>query len=157
VKANYQLAKMQSREKADCSVLAAQFCIGLGYEVAYELLAEAGRAPRRRVPSRIFEKLGLVQRPELSGRTVGKALESMQSGRFVVFIAGHFFAVVDGRVFDSQFTNWGARVKMAYQAPMEDDDFLRRYPYLQKLARLGKLQDVWGNRCENYAAQQRGN
>ena len=145
---------MQSREKADCSVLAAQFALDLSYSAAYTLLDNVGRKPRQGVYGLVFEKLGLEQRPDLSCMTVMRALESMQAGRFVVLISGHFFSVVDGRIFDDCFTNPDARVQMVYQVPLDDAYFLARYPNLHHMVQREALPDVWSKHCENYAAQQ---
>jgi hypothetical protein len=71
----------------------------------------------------------------------------MQSGRFVVFVVGHFFAVVDGRIFDNRFTSVLSRVKMVYGAPLDSDAFLRRYPYLEKCVALDKLPDMRAINC----------
>jgi hypothetical protein len=147
VKANYTLVKMQSKEKADCSVLAAQFALNLSYERAYGLLELAGRKPRQGVYGPTFEKLGLQQRPDLSCMTVGRAMESMQSGRFVVFVSGHFFAVVDGRMFNNQFTKFESRVRMVYEVPLDSEDFQARYPHLAELVRIDKLPDMRGINC----------
>jgi hypothetical protein len=132
--ANYCLVKMQSKEKADCTVLATQFCLGLSYAEAHKLMADLGRKPGCRFSYRFASgKLGLETRDELSCMTVGKALDSMQSGRFVVRVAHHVFAVVDGRIYDNGFTNPRSRVKMVYEANLNDPGFLRRYPYLEKI------------------------
>ena len=140
--ANYNLVKMQSKKKADCSVLALQFAAGLSYEDAEARLTFAGRKPNCGVYSSIFDKLGFEQRPDLSCMTVGKALDSMQSGRFVVFIAGHFFAVVDGRIFDNRFTNVNCRVQMVHEMPLDNPGVLGQYPYLEKIVALDKLPDM---------------
>lgn len=146
--ANYVLMKMQSKEKADCTVLASQFCLGLSYEAAHKLMAGVGRKPNGRANYRkAAPALGLVPRPDLSCMTLMKALEGMQSGRFVVRIAGHVFAVVDGRMFDSGFPKRGARVRMVYEAPLDNPDFLSRYPYLEKIVALDKLPDMRALNC----------
>jgi hypothetical protein len=85
--------------------------------------------------------------------SLARALEGLQSGRFVVRVNHHVFAVVDGRMFDNGFPKRGERVKMVYEAPLDDAGFLARYPYLENLVRLEKLPDVWSKHCENYAAE----
>ena len=139
---------MQSKEKADCTVLATQFCLGLSYPEAYALLAKCGRKPRRGFPFRKASgQLWLETRDELCGMTLMKALEGMQVGRFVVRISGHVFAVVDGRIFDNGFTNPRCRVKMVYEANLNDPGFLARYPNLKKLVALDKLPDMRALNC----------
>lgn len=145
--ANYTLVKMQSRKRADCSVLALQFSAALSYEDAEARLAFLGRKPGCGAPNRFFDCLGYERREDLCCMTVGKALDSMQEGRFVVRIAKHFFAVVDGRIIDSQFTKVKSRVKMVYQVPLDSPTFLSKFPYLEKCTALDKLPDMRALNC----------
>lgn len=147
MKANYNLVKMQSKRRADCSVVALAAAGCLSYEDAEARLTFVGRKPGRRVPSRIFLKLGFVARPDLSCMTVLSALEEMQAGRFVVYTTGHFFGVVDGRCFDSQFTGGNARVKMVYELPQDNPGVVGQYPWLEKIIRLDALPDMRALNC----------
>lgn len=143
MKTTYSMVLMKSQERNDCSVLAAQFALNLTYEQAYDALELAGRDRCSRVPSRIFLALGMESRPDLSCMAFGKALEDMQTGRFVVFVKGHFFAVVDGRVYDSRLDiSAKTVVAMVYQAPLDNPEFLERYPALKNLVRLDALPDI---------------
>jgi hypothetical protein len=144
---SYCLVKFQSKEKNDCSVHAASHALSLSYERAYGLLELCGRQPKRGVPGRIFEKLGLVQRPDLACMPFMQAMESMQTGRFVVFVPGHFCAVIDGRIQDIRFDSHKHRVRMVYEVPLDNPDVLSRYPYLEKCTALDKLPDMRAINC----------
>jgi hypothetical protein len=148
VNITYSLVKMQSKKRADCSVVALAAAAALSYDDAEARLTFAGRKPRRRVPGRIFEKLGFEARPDLCCMTVSSALQGMQSGRFVVYVAGHFFAVVDGRCFDSLFTPVTARVKMVYEMPLDNPAVTGQYPWLHKIVELDKLPDMRALNCD---------
>jgi hypothetical protein len=139
---NYCLVKFQSKEKNDCSVTAASFALALSYERAYGLLELCGRKPKGRVPGRIFKKLGLVARPDLACLPFMEAMDSMQTGRFVVYVPGHFCAVIDGRIQDTRFDSHKHRTKMVYEVPLDNPDVLSRYPYLEKIVALDKLPDM---------------
>ncbi len=137
---NYVLLKTKSREKADCTVLATMYSLALSYEEAHKLLEGYGRKARCRFLYRQAAwKLGFVDRPDLAACTLMTALKGMQSGRFVVKISGHVFAVVDGRIFDNHFTKTKCRVQMVYELHN-----VAKYPYLAKLAELDKLPDIRG-------------
>jgi hypothetical protein len=132
-------------DKAPCTVLATQFCLSLTWEHAHKLAAEQGRKNNRGFWPRILcPALGLEHRPDLGAQSLMTALESMQTGRFFVYVAHHCFAVVDGRIFDNRFTKRNCRIKAIYQAPLDNPDFLSRYPYLEKLAALDKIPDIRG-------------
>lgn len=103
-------------ERADCSVRATAAALGLDYSEAHQRLAALGRKRNRGVKYRLIAaELGLEARPDLSARTLGKILPDMQSGRFVVRVYRHVFAVVNGLIVDNKPTNLNCRVKMVYQ------------------------------------------
>lgn len=152
MKANYVLCKTYLpkgvTDRACCTVLAAQFCLGLDFATAQSLLASYGRKKNQGCWPRVCcPALGLVQRPDLGAMTLMKALEQMQTGRFFVFSGHHCFAVVDGRIFDNRFTSPNCRIKAVYEAPLDDAAFLARYPYLEKMVALDKLPDMRGIFC----------
>jgi len=156
MKANYVLVKVKSQEKADCAVVAAQFALGLSYKDAYALLAKHGRKSRQTTPASTFLQLGLEARWDTNGKQVGTVMSDMQTGRFVVFTARHFFAVVDGRMFDSQFTSFKSRVKVVFEVPLDNPAVLSRYPYLEKCVALDKLPDMRAINCNRVAARRAG-
>jgi hypothetical protein len=104
-------------ERADCTVRATAAALGIKYDEAHAKLAALGRKDRARFK---FQKhaaaLGLETRPDLTCQTVEKALKEMQRGRFVVRVARHVFAVVNGTVLDMMPPKPKARVKMVYQS-----------------------------------------
>ena len=147
-KAPYCLVKLNHVEPKDCTVIATQMCLGLSYKEAHEKMAKIGRKPNRGYRYRIAAPiLGLEVRTDLVNMTVGTALKSLQSGRFVIRVKRHVFAVVDGRMFDTVFTNTRKRVMAVYEAPMDNPVFLKRYPYLEMLARIDKLPDMRAINC----------
>ena len=136
------------RDRACCTVLATQFCLGLSWEQARDLAAAQGRKKNQGFwPRDLCPSIGLEQRPDLGAKTLMKALEDMQVGRFFVFVANHCFAVVDGRIFDNLFTKPNCRIKAVYEAPLDNPVFLKRYPYLEMLARIDKLPDMRAINC----------
>jgi hypothetical protein len=52
--------------------------------------------------------------------TVETALRGLQDGRHVVLIAGHAFAVVDGRIIDTAGTRAGSHVFAVYKVPTKN-------------------------------------
>ncbi len=136
------------KDRACCTVLATQFCLGLDFGQAQALLASFGRRKHQGFwPRQFCPGLGLVHRPDLAALRLSSALEGMQNGRFFVFAGMHCFAVVDGRIFDNLFTKPGCIVKAVYEAPMDNPEFLKRYPYLEMLARIDKLPDMRAINC----------
>ena len=104
------------RERANCSVRAVSFCMNISYFDAYSRLESLGRkkgcgfnlSPHK-------DKLGLITRPELSCRQFDKILPELSNGRYIIFVSGHYFAVVNGVVINNLKTNMKCRVKMVYE------------------------------------------
>lgn len=107
------------KEQLDCTVRASAIALCLTYKEAHAKLAALGRKPRSRVKywGGIPESLGLETREDLCCMTVARALAGMKRGRFVVRIARHVFAVVDGVYYDETVIKPGARVRMVYENP----------------------------------------
>jgi hypothetical protein len=152
MKANFCMVKVATpkgvRDRACCTVLATQFCLGLDFKQAQDIVAARGRKKNQGFwPRNLCPGLGLVHRPDLGAMRLITALESMQTGRFFVFAGHHCFAVVDGRIFDNLFTKPGCVIKAVYEAPMDSPEFLSRYPYLETLARIDKLPDMRAINC----------
>lgn len=100
-----------SFEKRDCTVRAISIAASLPYDTAHNLMVAAGRQFQK--PSfadlglDMGKKLGLLDFEQvydftLSGKklTLGKILKMFPSGRYVLHIANHAFAVIDGVVHD---------------------------------------------------------
>jgi hypothetical protein len=104
-------------EKLDCTVRATAIAFGVPYLEAHAKLSAAGRKRKRKFSFRAdsIENLGFELRPDLSCMTVEKAVSQIPSGRFVLRISGHVFAVVDGTIYDNKPVKPKARVKMAYE------------------------------------------
>lgn len=104
-------------ECRDCAVRATSVALGIPYHEAHARLKELGRKNRRGCKFwKMAPQLGLELREDLSCMTLAKALPDMASGRFVVRISGHVFAVIDGVVIDMQTPKPGCRIKMVYEA-----------------------------------------
>lgn len=105
------------KERADCTVRAVAACLSIPYIEAHARLESMGRRNRCRFRfmAATAEALGLQQRADLSCMTVAKALEGMTSGRFIVRIQRHVFAVTDGTVIDARPVPPGSHVLMVYQ------------------------------------------
>lgn len=110
-----------SIERLDCSVRAVAIALGLPYASAHAKLSAFGRQTGGLLynsPTFFLQHLGLEQRPDLSCRTVATALRDMgPTGRFIVRVYRHVFAVVDGVVHDlpADCPKPTARVRMVYQ------------------------------------------
>jgi hypothetical protein len=97
-------------------VVAYSVARGVPYAEAHAKLSEIGRKRGCSIHWRKHaECLGFEMRPEFSCMTVEKALAAMPPGRFVVRIARHVFAVVDGVATDRNALKLGARVQMVYE------------------------------------------
>lgn len=106
------------KEARDCAVRATATVLGIPYAEAHAKLKALGRRDRCRFKFwRVTETLGLQQRPDLTCRTLKSILPELSRGRFIVRIARHVFAVVDGVIHDrpQDAALPGCRVKMVYE------------------------------------------
>lgn len=109
-------ARANFKERSDCTVRATALALGIPYEDAHQRLKELGRKNRAGCPFwELAPKLGFEIRPDLSCMTLAKALPQMQSGRFVVRIYRHVYAVIDGKPIDMIDRKSGERIKMVYE------------------------------------------
>ncbi len=114
-------------EKADCSVRALSKCLGIEYAAAHRALKEAGRKNRCRVAFRkVAAALGFEPSPEYSCRTIESVLPEMVQGRYFVYVSGHFFAVVNGVIYDAKPPKPGTRIKMVYEPTCEVEKILEK-------------------------------
>jgi len=131
---------MGHQEPRDCVVRALQFSCSLDYAEAHALAKQWGRKDRRAFLTTqiraLFKHLGLRMRPDLSCRRVWSALSDMQHGRFIVNTCDHTLAVIDGICYDSEFTRWNKIVEMAYEIPVDEPDFLDRFPELKRIYKI---------------------
>jgi len=109
------------KEKNDCTVRAVAKCFDLDYEIAHKKLAVLGRKNREGVnfAGKIAPNLPLELCAEFVGRKIRECLPDMKKGRYIVRVAWHVFAVVDGVVFDtgSAFSFTYTRpIRMVYKA-----------------------------------------
>ena len=109
-------------ERLDCSVRAVAIALRLSYAQAHGKLKALGRRTGCKLyksPAVFLDGLGLVQRPDLSCRTVATAVRYMTEGRFIVRVPQHVFAVIDGIIFDTREDAPlpGRRVRMVYEVP----------------------------------------
>jgi hypothetical protein len=107
-------------ETRDCTVRAVAIAMCMSYPAAHAKLAALGRKPRRGWPFSPWnaERLGLEHRVNLKEeRTVKSLMPRLAKGRFIVRIAGHVFAVVDGRIIDNVTIKPLSRIRNVYEVP----------------------------------------
>ena len=98
----------RSRQKNDCVVRAIAIATGRGYDEIYDELAAKGRKCGRSTPKKLWQDyLNNVGTryffPAIMGQkrmSVTKFVDTYPQGMWVVHIAKHLFACVNGVVFD---------------------------------------------------------
>lgn len=111
----------RGNERCDCTVRAVAAAFKLSYTEAHEKLAALGRKPNRGFEFRIgiIQNLGNIEcRPDLCCVSVGKIWPALQSGRFIVKITDHVYAVIDGEAHDLMEPNPRQRVEMIYEVTL---------------------------------------
>ena len=106
------------KERADCTVRATAAALGIPYTEAHSKLAACGREPRRRFAfdqPKVLKALGLNRREWIGGCPLKLVLPQLQTGRHIVLVRGHVFAVAEGKVLDSFIPNPNQYVFQAYQ------------------------------------------
>jgi hypothetical protein len=95
----------QIGERLDCAVRAIAIAMDIPYANAHALLREHGRKPKHRTAVIAVTNLIAQHRPTAkltyhrpSRITVARFAKLNAKGRYVIFIRGHFFAIVDGTV-----------------------------------------------------------
>lgn len=91
-------------EDMDCAPRAAAIALGITYEDAHARYKAQGRVDGRRTPPHMTEAvLGVPVVYDFRERksTVAQWLKDHPRGRFVVWVHGHVFAVLDGIVHDN--------------------------------------------------------
>ena len=109
-------------ERRDCTVRACATAFNVSYSKAHDVLKRAGRQDEKGIKfnevvrNGFLNELGDIElRSDLCCRSLGKILPEMQSGRFIVRIHRHTFAIVDGVLIDLFLPKMGTSVKMVYQ------------------------------------------
>ncbi len=110
----------RTREKNDCSVRAMATATGRPYAECYAALEAAGRLKGRGVTLHVLgAALGLpfVSAPRVPGRTrlrvtYAQWLEAHPKGTYIVFVTGHFAAVIDGVQYDLASSLYKPRARM---------------------------------------------
>ena len=111
----------QVGERLDCAVRAIAIAMDIPYADAHALLREHGRKPKHRTAVIVVTDLISTRCPTAvlkyyrpSRTSVARFAACHPKGRYVMFIRGHFFALVDGTVhsFKSHAT---ARVLWAWE------------------------------------------
>lgn len=108
----------RGNERRDCTVRAVAAAFNIPYEVAHQKMAALGRKPKRGFEFRIgkVQTLGKIEcRPDLCCSSVGGIWPALQTGRFIVKVPHHVFAVIDGEAHDLIVPNPKQRVKMVYE------------------------------------------
>lgn len=104
-------------ERRDCTVRALAAALNITYTDAHEKMASVGRKPKKGFDFRqgLIGHFGLECRPEFHGLKVREVLPQIQSGRFIVKVPRHVFAVVDGAAHDNFAPRPEQRVRMVYE------------------------------------------
>ena len=128
-----------SFERNDCSVRALSNATAISYEEAHAKIQAIGRKQGKGVNtgelSKFYRELGLQMKivgttkvadyfrrihqdvEAIEGRTVENMLKQLTTGKHIVAIKGHVFAVVDGKVLDKGMMKAGTRVVAVYSVP----------------------------------------
>lgn len=128
-------------EKKDCSVRALSNAMHISYEEAHAKIHSIGRKQGKPVNtgdlSKFYREAGLQMQivgttkladyfrrihrdvEAIEGRTVENMVKQLQTGRHIVHIKGHVFAVVDGKIHDKGMMKAGTRVVAVYSVPSE--------------------------------------
>jgi hypothetical protein len=105
-------------ERNDCAVRALYLASGMPYQTAYSLCEQAGRKPNRGFNNVFYYLLlgahGFEERPHYTGLYLGHAIRNMREGRFILYVRNHFFAVINGAVYDQMPQGPRRRVKWCY-------------------------------------------
>ena len=105
-----------NRERNDCTVRATAIALDITYADAHARMAKLGRKPRKGARYALCApKLGMIARPDLGHKCWKTVAPLLTSGRFVIRVAHHVFAVVDG--VPSEYSKPLRRIKMVYEVP----------------------------------------
>lgn len=126
-----------SNEHNDCSVRALANCTGISYSESHAIHKNYGRKTRKgtnwipllnsyqKVHLRIKGIYGSSYLSSLASRTTGlqtnsgmtvkSFLKNHPKGKYVVIIARHAFAVVDGGIIDGSLVNANSRVSVVWE------------------------------------------
>jgi hypothetical protein len=104
-------------ERLDCTVRASSIALGVSYQEAHDRLERLGRKPKRRVDwAKVAPALGFESLPEFSCMRLSRVMAALpETGRFIVRVPRHVFAVVDGVIHDTQENSASKIVRMVYQ------------------------------------------
>lgn len=114
--------KEHATETNDCTVRALKVSAGVPYSDAHAMMARLGRKPHEGMtPAQILNltsmphvygyKVTRVDIPQFHG-TLGRAMFSMRSGRYLVIKTGHAIGVIDGVCYDTGTSGPTSRIKM---------------------------------------------
>lgn len=128
-------------EQKDCSVRALSNAMQISYEEAHAKIHSIGRKQGKPVNtgdlSKFYREAGLNMQivgttkladyfrrlhrdvEAIEGRTVENMVKQLQTGRHIVHIKGHVFAIVDGKIHDKGIMKAGTRVVAVYSVPSE--------------------------------------
>ena len=111
-------SEFQSETK-DCTVTALSLLLDVPYAHAHAIMRKVGRGGRKHWADAFLRAL-----PGLSGShklarsgSVGKFIAQHPKGRFLVWVRGHAFALIDGQTFDTVETNPACHIFAAYEFP----------------------------------------
>lgn len=99
------LRNIKHREDKDCAVRALAICANIPYDRAHSLLAKNRRTNNgaTNTSAVIGQLMNLGYRVEsttISARTVRSVERELIKGVYLLFVTGHFVALVDGRIYD---------------------------------------------------------
>ena len=99
-------------ERSDCSVIAMSCAFGIPYNVAHDILKDAGRVDKRgfgfcawlrQTVAALDHICGYKVTPVRVPRlTLSQVRRDFPKGRFVIRKSGHAFAMIDGKILDPE-------------------------------------------------------
>jgi hypothetical protein len=113
----------RSKQRNDCVVRAIAVCRDMAYDEAYDLVAGLGRKSGRSTPKKIWQKYCNDHAekhsfPAVAGESrmnLENFAKSHRKGKWLVQMAGHVVAVIDGNVYDDSRPNYNMCVYAAWE------------------------------------------
>lgn len=102
-------------ENRDCAVVSMSTACGIPYEQAHALLKQHGRQDLKATYGMTisaalgirYQSMSRVRRP-----TAAQFIREHKKGRFIVFVTGHYFALVDGVQVDADASLYRPRARL---------------------------------------------
>lgn len=107
-------------ERGDCVVVAFATVASVPYETAHAALAKHGRKKGCRtrmsqIAHKVAETLNVEMIPVRRSGTLRSLIRDFHTGRMLVRVTGHAFAIIDGIIHDREPQSLDRHVKMAWR------------------------------------------